>query len=675
MDSSAPTAAPEGGLASAPVTSGPSRARALADRYQRWEAAYEAAGGDSARVLNLRHSEAFSSEPTAAWGQVKLDLVAGRVTAGVVGADGPLDLWVVSSVPGEGRTSRPSPGDRMEWVGSLTANGSVARLDAALPTDQPIDLAVVTRAGVRPDEGALLVAYSTLFHRLHDRSKDTQLAVYAPRAPESGLAYAFGPPAAEAAASSLYTPSLEDLIAEGEFLFTKETFDGNGRTCASCHPPLNNFTIDQDSIARLPAYDPLFVAEFNPALADLENPELMREHALIRENQDGFDQVGAPPTKFNMRSVPHTLAMTTSVTAFFVDSGEEFEVVGWSGDGSTNGATPSADALRDFANGAIQQHFPQTMAREEGYDFRFATIDELDAMEAFQLSLGRQEDIDLASLTFKNPDVTAGSAVFNARACAFCHQNAGANDIGQHPFGGPLAGANINLNTGVENFPLDETLGARPHDGGFGRVFDQVTPLNPFFDADQNGVVDFPTNPIHNCSTEPTGSGGFGDGAFNIPTLIEAADTPPFFHNNAVETLEEAVAFYGTSFFNCSPGGRAVGGIAFEPGEVEDLAAFLRALNVLENIRASDTFLDDAITQYQLRDAQPKIRAALADMQDGIEVLHEGNIYTLDASREIQRAMYYVKTASKTSNQSMRNALLKKAKYNLHLARGYIVVE
>ena len=74
----------------------------------------------------------------------------------------------------------------------------------------------------------------------------------------------------------------------------KETFDGNGRTCATCHPATNNFTIDPAFIATLPDDDPLFVAEFNPDLADLENSKALRQRALITENTDGLDRPGVP---------------------------------------------------------------------------------------------------------------------------------------------------------------------------------------------------------------------------------------------------------------------------------------------------------------------------------------------------------------------------------------------
>src|SRR5439155_8512230 len=59
---------------------------------------------------------------------------------------------------------------------------------------------------------------------------------------------------------------LSQLIAKGRDLFFNETFAGNGRTCGTCHPAENNFTIDPAFIATLPKDNPLFVAEFNPDL-------------------------------------------------------------------------------------------------------------------------------------------------------------------------------------------------------------------------------------------------------------------------------------------------------------------------------------------------------------------------------------------------------------------------
>jgi len=56
------------------------------------------------------------------------------------------------------------------------------------------------------------------------------------------------------------------LIKEGRRLFKKERFNGNGRTCETCHRENNSFTIDPVFIAKLPKHDPLFVAGNNPDL-------------------------------------------------------------------------------------------------------------------------------------------------------------------------------------------------------------------------------------------------------------------------------------------------------------------------------------------------------------------------------------------------------------------------
>ncbi len=237
----------------------------------------------------------------------------------------------------------------------------------------------------------------------------------------------------------------------------------------------------------------LFVAEFNPALKEnFENPRLMREFGLILENQDGLDR---PADSFNMRGVPHVLAQRTSIASA---AGPR---TGWAGDGAPDDGSdspPLDGSLRAFAIGAVKQHFTKTLSRKEGADFRFPTEHELDALEAFQLSLGRQKDLVLP-LTLKGTVAKLGQDVFLSPVsgkCFACHSNAGAN-------GDPTifgAAGNLNFDTGVEDLPdqpADLTDEKMPPDDGFG---------NP------------------------------GNDTFNTPSLVEAADTGPFFHNNAVET-------------------------------------------------------------------------------------------------------------------------------------------
>ena len=375
-------------------------------------------------------------------------------------------------------------------------------------------------------------------------------------------------------------PDPPDLVAEGERIFFYETFDGNGRTCGTCHRLEDNFGLSPAFIATLPPDDPLFIAEFDDNLDEnFEKPVLMRRLGLILENQDGF---GDLPSNFNMRGIPHTLALSTSITSA---GGPR---TGWSGDGS-----PGDGSLRSFAVGAVIQHFPKTVNRLVGSDFRLPTDAELDALEAFQLSLGRQEELALP-LDLRSPVASRGQEIFISRAqgkCNACHFNAGAN--GDPELFGPTAG-NLNFNTGVEAMadqPADLVLPGNPEDDGFGVP---------------------------------------GNGEFNVPVLVEAADTPPFFHNNSVATLEGAIAFYNTPAFNDSSAGQLVqgatgSGIDLTSSQVDAVAAFLRVINALENVRASEALIGKGLAEAG--DRAEMARRASFEIADAMEVLNVQNLH------------------------------------------------
>jgi mono/diheme cytochrome c family protein len=378
-------------------------------------------------------------------------------------------------------------------------------------------------------------------------------------------------------------PIPEDpLVLKGEELFFGEIFAGNGRTCGSCHRAEDNFAISPAFIATLRAADGLFVAEVNPDLGrNFENPVLMRKFALILENQDGFDDL---PNRFNMRGVPHTLALRTSIASRLGPQ------TGWSGDGA-----PGDGSLRSFAVGAVVQHFSKTLNRAAGVDFRLPTDEELNALEAFQLSLGRQQDPSLP-LPLKGDVERRGQEIFLDRAlgkCNACHFNAGAN-ADPAIFG---AGAgNLRFNTGVEALPdqpADLAGEKNPADDGFG---------NP------------------------------GNGEFNTPPLVESADTGPFFHNNSVETIEGAVAFYNGDAFTRSPAGQLLIGatgsaINLDATQVVAVAAFLRVINALENLRAAAALLETA-SAYADGHARQRVLIDRAgfELQDAIEVIRGGGL-------------------------------------------------
>ncbi|ABA58262.1 conserved hypothetical protein [Nitrosococcus oceani ATCC 19707] len=374
----------------------------------------------------------------------------------------------------------------------------------------------------------------------------------------------------------------EKLIAQGRDIFFNETFGGNGRTCSTCHRAEANFTIDPEFISALPSNDPLFVAEFNPSLSkNFEKPEFMHSSGLILENLDGFQDL---ENVFVLRGSLPTLALRTSIAS------PEGPRLGWSGDGS-----PRDGTLKSFAIGAVIQHFPKTLNRIPGVDFRLPTEDELIALEAFQLSLGRQKDLHLP-LSLKGAVAKEGQKIFldnSLGKCNICHQNAGANAR----LGGQNVG-NANFDTGVENLP-DSAMGGerRPPDDGLG------TP---------------------------------GDGTFNTPPLVEAADTAPFFHNHVIDTLEGAVAFYNSKAFNNSPAGQVLAsgdpngiGIQLNESQVAAVTVFLRVINALENIRWSIELIEGAMGRKFaiFGDVDEQLRIAGFEIGDAVMVLEESDLY------------------------------------------------
>ncbi|MDH3748277.1 MAG: hypothetical protein OER97_08720 [Gammaproteobacteria bacterium] len=405
-------------------------------------------------------------------------------------------------------------------------------------------------------------------------------------------------------------PPEEELILRGENIFFNETFDGNGRTCGTCHRAEDNFALSPNFIATLPTDDALFVAETNPNLAEnFENTSLIRELALILENQDGFTDLA---NNFNLRGIPHTLALRTSIDSA---AGPQ---TGWSGDGS-----PGDGSLRSFAVGAVIQHFPLTTNRVAGVDFRLPSDEELDALEAFQLSLGRQGELALP-LALTGSLALRGQEIFMDRTlgkCNACHFNAGAN--GDPGIFGADAG-NLNFNTGVEDLPdqpADLTGEKVPSDDGLG------TP---------------------------------GTGEFNTPPVVEAADTGPFFHNNSVATIEGAIAFYNGDTFNSSPAGQLIigatgDGIDLDATQVAAVAAFLRVINALENVRASAALLDSAYPPFTITPERQTqlLQRATFEINDAIEVLAGANLHTR-AADDMRAALATLETAIGLSGSSRR---------------------
>lgn len=422
-------------------------------------------------------------------------------------------------------------------------------------------------------------------------------------------------------------------ICAGGDIFARETFGGNGRTCTSCHPIGHNTTIDGPFVSALFAQnpdDPLFVFMKEPALAALESESGLFAFGNVLENVDGLED---PTRKFILRAVPHTLGLSQTISADLTDPKATVppaERTGWGGDGA-----PGDGSLRSFLQGAITQHYPKTLARVPGMDFREATPLELDLTNEFQRSLGRTRELDLSQVNLFDPVANQGREVFldpNRGRCNFCHLNAGANfqDTGK----------GRNFDTEIRTAPAVGQIGVLADgtpvfDGGFGGI--------GLAEPNMAGLSADPNEGQKNA---------FGNGTFNTPSLIEAADTGPFFHNNPgfIGTqIENAVFFYiDPSGFGRSQAAKDMQArfptpIAFTTDEGNAIGRFLRALNVafnldlakqrlhaartlfsrfgssssalqLELLRLADTELNDASTVLTSAPAQPFYPLSVAEI-------------------------------------------------------------
>jgi cytochrome c peroxidase len=679
----------------------PAKVRTL---YRTWVASHERRGGDRRVPVSLGYFKGLSVEYTRARGLATLDLIGGSVSVEVSGlpVETISDLWLVDNRPGPGRSTRPEPGDGMLYIGSLTGDGSMATLEAAVAEGTfehfVVDTVVIARSGEDPVEGPVLFGSPSTFQRLYSRARLQQRRGSADNPnlsqASSSLDTLLGISPAHAAGSIVVDPDVlfDPLVAEGARLYFNEQFQGNGRTCATCHPAVNNFTIDPEFISKLRDDDALFVAEFTPALSqNFEKPTLMRSRGLILENLDGFDDL---ENKFTMRGVPHLLGLATSVDGPNIPFDNTFnpdfgifppgQRTGWSGDGA-----PGAGTLRDFTTGAVIQHFPRTLNRAPGADFRLPTDGELDALEAFLLSLGRSQEINISDLTapdfltFTDPVVERGKEIFNtldteggtvpAGKCALCHENAGAN-INAGFFGAlipGLAGGNANFGTGVNDLPsLPADLidpANNPRDGGFARVahdgFNCLPPRGGFGTVTPEGGILPP---------------GLCEEDFNTPPLVEAADSGPFFHNNAVDTLEAAVSFYNDPEFNQSSGGQVAAaldtggiGIVLSSTEVTAVANMLRVVNALENIRSSID-LDQAALGRGRSTAHRLLEVSRAELRDAVQVLDSAGLHP-EAVGELRAAIALNREARGALFRVIRDIIIREGIETKEAARALMV--
>lgn len=515
--------------------------------------------------VRLAYIKGLSKRFTKALGRAEVDYEAGTVAVAVTGLDSlppgsKYEVWLIEHGAGAANSvalDLGQDGDKILSLGTFPLQGSEVFAPGSEALRQlEIDMVAVMRVGPGMTPEQIVAGMPSVFEswRVEATLKSRR----------GVLDWVVAPVKA--------ADGTDALIRQGESIFFTETFNGNGRTCGTCHPSAQNFILNPGDIQTLAATDPtnpLFVSENNPDFLPpgfFEDPPRMRLFSHILENLDGFDEICEFPDTDDGNPFTSCLSVAdVKCTASGCQHPQSKSVrraiptiinTGVSGPFGLGGNVLD---LQAFCVGAVVQHFPITMNRVAGADFRPPTVRELRAMEAFMRS--RVLPTNVGSPGFDpfaladTPAKIRGAALFQAGAtgpviggsagrCTACHLP-------------PALGNTVNFDTGVNGLAFSLLL---PFDDG---------------GANSGGT----------CGSDLVlrRSGTCNGGSFNVPQLMGIGATAPFFHNGSAASLRDAVQFYISTQFVRSPGGRFVrvltgGSIVLNAQNIDDIVAFLEGL-------------------------------------------------------------------------------------------------
>ncbi len=120
------------------------------------------------------------------------------------------------------------------------------------------------------------------------------------------------------------------------------------------------------------------------------------------------------------------------------------------------------------------------------------------------------------------------------------------------------------------------------------------------------------------------------------------------------------MAFYNGDAFTNSPAGQLLinatgSAINLDATQVVAVAAFLRVINALENIRSSNNLLDRAvaITDKSNESTGPLFDRAIRDTEDAIQVLTGGGLHP-EAAAQLHVALDLIRQARSATNPKLR---------------------
>lgn len=340
-----------------------------------------------------------------------------------------------------------------------------------------------------------------------------------------------------------------DLV-RGKRLFERETFDGNGRTCLTCHSRETGTVSPQDAQHRFAANpaDPLFLADGSDD-GQGHGSTRMRQDAtvLVRialpENVSLADDPAARSVVLR-RGVPSTLN-TPALDAVLMADGRQPD-------------------LMAQARGAIADH---AQAR------RTPRADELAQIAAFQQTPGFFSSGTMLRFAYfgATPQLPAGRTPAEQRGRRFFVDAPPEGDFKTGLCAGCHSGPMLNQTNGLVPAPPFRS-GGRFLSAGVSEFNVAGNPVREFVFRNADGT----TTTVH--SPDPgralvTGNAQDPESlnAFKIPSLWGVARTAPYFHDNSAKTLEDVARHYAMLFAAISP-------VTLTAEDQADIVAYMKLL-------------------------------------------------------------------------------------------------
>ena len=218
---------------------------------------------DASYPVVLSHIRGLSQVPNSARGKAVINFKQGTVAVRVQGLPGlparsTYQVLLVDNLPGSGNSvalDRGPGGDEIIELGELKMQGTDGTLERVVDPGRlrgfEVDMVVVTRKTPGAGEEFVVGGIPSLFYKMGRRtSLLAEMELDEPGNSPVALLRGLGrnltsPLTASASRPAAVNQAMLGLIEQGRVLFFEETFNGNGRTCGTCHRLENNFTIDE----------------------------------------------------------------------------------------------------------------------------------------------------------------------------------------------------------------------------------------------------------------------------------------------------------------------------------------------------------------------------------------------------------------------------------------------